>query len=260
MNISRKTKLISTAVLLSSVTFISYTLYAGTESGTGKIDLSTDKSKLNYTIGVEMGRQFGRTEFEFDSQALLQGIQDGQGGTPQLTDEEMQKVRVDYQKIAMEKMQKHQEKLAEDNLKESNAFFETNKGKPGIVQTDSGLQYKIIKEGQGTMPTEQDVVTVQYVGKTLDGKEFDSSYKRNQPAKLQLNYVIPGWKEALKLMKPGSKWEVYIPPQLAYGKAGAGQMIEPNSALIFDIELVSVEPKKVETKQETPAQTKPEAE
>lgn len=132
--------------------------------------------------------------------------------------------------------------IAEKNLNMSQAFLEENKKQPGIKTLASGLQYKIIREGAGTSPEPTDFVTVHYRGTLINGTEFDSSYARNEPATFAVNAVIPGWTEILQLMKPGAKWTVYIPPQLAYGARGAGSKIAPNSALIFDIELLAVKP------------------
>lgn len=130
--------------------------------------------------------------------------------------------------------------LAEKNAQLGKRFLEENKKKPGIHALASGLQYKILKEGHGNSPGPTDFVTVHYRGTLLDGKEFDSSYSRNAPTTLAVNAVIPGWVEALQLMKPEAKWTLYIPPQLAYGEQGAGRLIAPNATLIFDIELISV--------------------
>lgn len=130
-----------------------------------------------------------------------------------------------------------------DKMKAQNqTFLEENKKKPGVVSLPSGLQYKVHKEGVGQPPGPTDFVVIQYRGTLLNGQEFDSSYKNNEPAVFAVNAVIPGWQEALQLMKPGSKWTFYIPPNLAYGEKGVGRLIEPNSLLIFDVELLSVKP------------------
>lgn len=130
--------------------------------------------------------------------------------------------------------------LAEKNLAEANAFLEENKKKPNVVTLPSGLQYKVITQGTGTPPGPVDFVTVNYRGTLLDGTEFDSSYKRGTPSTFAVNAIIPGWSEALQLMTPGSKWELYVPPNLAYGEQGAGRQIEPNSLLNFEVELIAV--------------------
>lgn len=140
---------------------------------------------------------------------------------------------------------------AEKNLTMSQAFLEENKKQPGIIALPSGLQYKIIREGAGTAPGPADFVTVNYRGTLINGTEFDSSYARNAPATFAVNAVIPGWTEVLQLMKPGAKWTVYIPPNLGYGERGAGSKIAPNSALIFDIELLAVKQALDESKSQT---------
>jgi FKBP-type peptidyl-prolyl cis-trans isomerase len=132
--------------------------------------------------------------------------------------------------------------LAAKNLQESSKFLEDNKKKSGVITLPSGLQYQIIKEGAGQTPGTSDFVAVHYRGTLINGQEFDSSLKSKQPATFAVNAVIPGWTEALQLMKPGSKWMLYVPPQLAYGEKGVGHIIQPNSALIFEVELISVKP------------------
>jgi len=145
-----------------------------------------------------------------------------------------------FQQYMMERQQKMQKELADKNLKDAEKFLEENKKKEGVITTASGLQYKIITKGNGKIPTAQDTVVAHYRGTLIDGTEFDNSFKRNEPATFPVSGVIKGWQEILQLMPVGSKWEVYIPPQLAYGEQGAGQVIPPNAALIFDIELISI--------------------
>ena len=145
-----------------------------------------------------------------------------------------------FQQFMMERQQKMQKELADKNLKDAEKFVEENKKKEGVITTASGLQYKIITKGNGKIPTAQDTVVAHYRGTLIDGTEFDNSFKRNEPATFPVSGVIKGWQEILQLMPVGSKWEVYIPPQLAYGEQGAGQVIPPNAALIFDIELISI--------------------
>ena len=145
-----------------------------------------------------------------------------------------------FQQFMMERQQKMQKELADKNLKDAEKFLEENKKKEGVITTASGLQYKIITKGNGKIPTAQDTVVAHYRGTLIDGTEFDNSFKRNEPATFPVSGVIKGWQEILQLMPVGSKWEVYIPPQLAYGEQGAGQVIPPNAALIFDIELISI--------------------
>jgi FKBP-type peptidyl-prolyl cis-trans isomerase len=161
-----------------------------------------------------------------------------------LTDEEVGAGMQQLQKTHTERMQAEQKVAADKNLADGEAFLKENATKEGVVTTESGLQYKIITAGEGPKPGAEDVVKVHYRGTLLDGTEFDSSYKRNEPVTFPVGGVIPGWVEALQLMPVGSKWELYIPSGLAYGPGGAGGQIGPNSTLKFEVELLSIEPKK----------------
>jgi len=158
-----------------------------------------------------------------------------------LSDDTIKESMAVFQDEIMKKHEDELKKAAAQNKKEGEAFLAENKKKEGVVTLASGLQYKVIKEGDGKSPKETDTVTVNYQGTFIDGTEFDSSYKRNQPATFQVNGVIPGWTEALQLMKAGSKWQLYIPAGLAYGEQGAGRVIGPNATLIFDVELLSID-------------------
>lgn len=210
--------------------------------------LNDQKEKVSYSIGLSIGRNLKQQGAEVDSRVLAQGIKDAtSGATPLLTDEQIRETMMAFQQ---EMMQKQQAKMQEGNaaagpnLEEAKKFLEENAKKDGWKTTASGLQYKVIKEGKGKSPAESDTVTVHYKGTLPNGKEFDSSYKRNAPATFPVTGVIPGWTEALKLMKPGAKYELAIPPELAYGPRGAGQDIPPNSALLFEVELISIGDKK----------------
>jgi FKBP-type peptidyl-prolyl cis-trans isomerase FklB len=145
-----------------------------------------------------------------------------------------------FQKEVMAK----QAEVAKKNKAEGEAFLAENKKKEGVKTTPSGLQYKVIKPGKGKKPKSSDTVTVNYRGTLIDGTEFDSSYKRGQPATFQVSGVIPGWTEALQLMEEGAKWQLFIPSNLAYGERGAGGVIGPNATLIFEVELISIQEKK----------------
>jgi len=153
-----------------------------------------------------------------------------------MSPEDMHAAVQDHQKKEQEKM----ESATKKNLETSQAFLDANKKKEGVVTLPSGLQYKVVTEGSGKQPKSSDSVVAHYRGTLINGNEFDSSYKRNEPATFPVAGVIKGWQEALPLMKEGSKWQVYIPPELAYGARGAGNIIGPNEALIFDIELLSI--------------------
>lgn len=221
------------------------TALAACNNGGGKVtELKTDKDKESYAIGMSIGRSLKQQEAEVDAKVLAQGIEDTiAGGQPLMTEDQVRETMMAMQKKFMEKQQSAMQARqgnADENLKKSEAFLAENAKKEGVKTTASGLQYKVIQEGKGTSPKATDVVSVHYKGTLPDGTEFDSSYKRGEPAQFPVNGVIPGWTEALQLMKPGAKYELYIPPQLAYGPQGAGQAIGPNQALIFEVELLEV--------------------
>ncbi|MCI5148398.1 MAG: FKBP-type peptidyl-prolyl cis-trans isomerase [Candidatus Electrothrix sp. MAN1_4] len=204
-------------------------------------ELKTDNQKISYALGLDLGSYFKSLETDFDLTAISQGIKDSYtDGKPLLSLEEAQKIQkqfaIDQQKKKVEKTQA----LLEENKKAATAFLEKNKKEKGVKVTDSGLQYKVITEGKGAKPTATDTVKVHYKGTLLDGTEFDSSYKRNKPATFKANQVIPGWTEALQLMSPGSKYTLYLSPDLAYGDRGAPPAIGPGSLLIFEVELVEI--------------------
>lgn len=200
--------------------------------------------KLSYSIGVDIGRGLKRQEVPVRAEPLAQGIRDALAGSAlQMTDEEM---RASLNALQAEMMEKQaQARQARDagaamRSKAGVDFLEANKKKEGVVTLPSGLQYKIIKAGEGVKPTEANSVECHYRGTLIDGKEFDSSYKRGQPAVFPVTGVIAGWTEALKLMPVGSTWELYIPASLAYGTRGAGEDIGPNETLIFKLELLGI--------------------
>ena len=206
--------------------------------------LKNQKEKASYSIGLNIGRNLGsdlkRQSIDIDPNILTKGIQDAlSGATPLLSNEEIQETMVAFQKEVMEKQKQRGE-----------AFLSENKKKEGVKALPSGLQYKVIKAGTGKKPKLNDTVTVQYRGTLADGTEFDSSYRRGQPATFPVSGVIPGWTEALPLMGEGAKWQLFVPPNLAYGERGAGGLIGPNATLIFEIELISVQENKQEKKQE----------
>jgi FKBP-type peptidyl-prolyl cis-trans isomerase len=216
--------------------------------------LTTPKDKTSYAIGMNIGKNVSKgvheQSLDIDQAILLRGVKDGlAGGKTLLTDEEANAVLTELQKEARLKqaeMRKKQEEIAkaqsEANKKQGDAFLAENKTKEGVVTLPSGLQYKILQAGTGPKPTASDTVVCNYRGTLLDGKEFDSSYKRGQPATFPLGGVIKGWTEALQLMPVGSKWQLFLPPDLAYGERSMGPDITPNSTLIFEVELVSIKP------------------
>jgi len=207
----------------------------------GVTDLKTQKDKVSYGIGMSIGRDFEAQKLDIDPDVLAQGIKDVLAGKELLmTEEEVRETLMAFQEEMMVKQEEASAKAAEKNAAEGKAFLEENAKKEGVVTLPSGLQYKVVKEGTGKMPKEGDSVTVHYRGTLIDGTEFDSSYGRGEPVTFPVGGVIPGWVEALQLMKEGSKWELFIPASLAYGERGAPPLIGPNSTLVFEVELVSV--------------------
>ena len=207
-------------------------------------ELKDLKAKVSYSIGLDIGRNFKAQGVEVDPAVLLKGMQDALADAqPMLTDEQIQETMTAFQQQMMGKQQKMIEELSEKNKTEGQAFLAENAKKEGVVSLPSGLQYKIVTEGEGASPKAEDTVTVHYRGTLVDGTEFDSSYGRGEPATFPVNGVIPGWTEALQLMKKGAKYELYIPAELAYGQRGAGPAIGPNATLIFEVELLDIESK-----------------
>ena len=207
-----------------------------------ELKLDTPKNRISYTIGVNIGKDFKGQEIDVNTDALMVGIRDSlEGKELKLTDEEMVAEIQAFQQKMQAKMVAEMEAAAGKNQAEGEAFLAENAKKEGVVVTESGLQYKVVEEGEGDSPGAADVATVHYRGTLIDGTQFDSSYDRGQPATFPVGGVIPGWTEALQLMKPGAKYQLFIPSALAYGERGAGQDIGPNSTLLFDVELISVE-------------------
>jgi len=209
-----------------------------------KLELKTKKEKVSYCIGWNIGSSLKREKVDINTTVLSQALRDAlTGGIPSLTDEEMKQVMTTFHQELQMKQMETMNKQADKNKKEGDKFLVENRIKPGVKTTPSGLQYKVVQEGKGDKPTADDTVTVHYKGTTIDGKEFDSSYKRGQPATFPLKGVIPGWTEGVQLMSVGSKYEFYIPSKLGYGERGAGESIGPNATLIFIVELISIEKK-----------------
>lgn len=214
--------------------------------------LKDQKDKVSYSIGLDIGSTLKRQLIDVNAELLNTGIQDGLSGKkPLLSEEEVKQVMSTFQKDMMEKQAAAKKVTGEKNEAEGAKFLAENKAKEGVKTTASGLQYKVLKEGTGASPKATDTVKVNYRGTTIDGTEFDSSYKRGEPATFPVNRVIPGWTEALQLMKPGAKYQLVIPAKLAYGERGAGSDIGPNATLLFEVELVEISPPA------TPAPPKP---
>jgi len=203
--------------------------------------LKTDEQKLSYAMGLDLGEYFKGLEEKFDLAVLQQGINDGYNGNkPLMSPEDAAAIQQDFAKRQQEKQLQKAVAMVQKNRKAAEEFLKANKVKEGVVETKTGLQYKIIKKGEGAKPAPVDTVKVHYTGTLQDGKEFDSSYKRNEPAVFQVNQVIAGWQEALPLLSTGTTAELYIPPDLAYGDRGAPPVIEPGSMLVFQVELLEV--------------------
>ena len=205
-----------------------------------KLELKTFEDSVSYSIGQSIGKNLKDQDVNINVDCLNQGIKDHLINSSMLNEADMQKVLTAFnQKI----MAKRNESLAaekEKNKREGEAFLEANKKKEGVKTLADGMQYKVIKSGTGPMPKDTNTVKVDYRGTLIDGTEFDSSYKRGKPAEFPVNRVIKGWTEALQLMHVGDKWQLFIPSELAYGENGAGQVIGPNSTLIFEVELLGI--------------------
>lgn len=211
--------------------------------GTSSAAASNDKNAVSYSIGVSMGEQlhagFIKPE-QVNVERLAQGVRDGLSGKGKLSDADRERI--------MKLVRSAREGVGDTNHRAAAHFLAENAHKPGVVTTASGLQYKVLVPGAGDPPKPTDEVTVNYRGTLIDGTEFDSSYKRGQPANFQLNRVIPGWSEGLQLMKPGAKYQLFVPPQLAYDlRSPPGSPIPPGAMLIFEVELLSVKPPQAAT-------------
>lgn len=213
------------------------TLIAAPTQAAEVSELTTQQQKLGYTIGLQIGQSLKRDGLNLDADALAQGVKDVYAGrSSRLSVEERQTVL----QSVREEQAKKQAAAAQSALESGKQFLAANAKKEGVVQTASGLQYKVIKAGSGKQPTPDNTVVAHYRGTLIDGTEFDSSFNRGEPATFPVGGVIPGWQEALQLMKEGARWQVFIPSDLAYGERGAGDAIGPNETLIFEIELISV--------------------
>jgi FKBP-type peptidyl-prolyl cis-trans isomerase FklB len=200
--------------------------------------LKDQKDKVSYSIGMNIGANLSRQKVDINPDLLAAGIKDAIAGKPQLTQDQVKDVMQQFEKD----MEQKQKAAGEKNKADGAKFLDDNKKKPGVKTTASGLQYKVEKEGTGPQPKATDMVTVNYRGTLIDGTEFDSSYKRGQPATFPLNGVIKGWTEGLQLMKVGSKCQFFVPSTLAYGERSVGPDIAANATLIFEVELLDVKP------------------
>lgn len=206
-----------------------------------KTELKTQKDKISYSIGLDIGNTLKRQKLDVEAEVLAKGIRDGLADSAKalMTQEQIRETMEAFQKEMMAKQQSSMQKLAEEKKKEGEAFLADNGKKEGVVTLPSGLQYKVIKSGTGPTPKASDTVTTHYRGTLTDGTEFDSSYKQGKPVEFPVGRVITGWQEALQKMKVGDKWQLFVPAQLGYGPNGNGP-IPPNATLIFEMELLSI--------------------
>ena len=222
---------VRSVLLAVALLFFAPSLYAA-----DAVTLKTPKEKLSYIIGVQTANDLKRQSIDVDPALVSKGLQDAMlGNTLLISDQEAKDFIAAYQKERAEE----RKKLGERNKQEGTVFLAENKKKEGVKTLPSGLQYKIIKEGTGKTPMASDTVVTQYKGTFINGTEFASSHQRNEPATFPVKGVMPGWTQALQMMKEGSKWQLFVPPELAYGEQGAGP-IGPNATLIFEVELVAV--------------------
>ncbi len=211
------------------------------EPATGQGEDPRFNEKLGYCLGLDFGSRLAADETPVDLGAVVAGLKDGlSGAQPQLTDEQIAAVMDRFQLMMLKKVNPEMAQQAEENLTRGTKFLAENRAKEGVQETASGLQYRVITEGDGATPTAEDTVRCHYEGTLTDGQVFDSSYKRGTPAEFPVGGVIAGWTEALQMMKVGSKWEVALPAKIAYGMRGAPGAIGPNETLVFTIELLDI--------------------
>jgi len=214
---------------------------AGASFAADAPELKSDKEKISYSIGMDIGGNLKRGSVEVDPDLLARGLKDSYvGGKTLLTEDQARQAIADFQKTLAAKQAETMKILSEKNKADGEKFLAENAKKEGVKVLPSGLQYKEITPGQGKSPKIADNVTTHYKGTLIDGTEFDSSYRRGQPVTFPVSGVIAGWTEALQLMKEGAKWQLFVPSRLAYGERGAGQVIGPNATLFFEVELISV--------------------
>ena len=240
-------------LLFTLVAALTIPLSAQDAAAPGQTAPATQKDKVSYGIGVQVAKTLKAQGIDINPDLLVKGLRDALSGQKLLmSDEDLNTTMAALQKEVGEKQMAEKAKEADVNKKAGDAFLAENSKKDGVVSLPSGLQYKILKPAEGKKPTDADTVSCNYRGTLIDGKEFDSSYKRGQPASFPVGGVIKGWTEALQLMPVGSKWQLFIPADLAYGDRQAGPDITPGSMLIFEVELLSIQPKATTTGAATP--------
>lgn len=228
---------------LASITVVALGLNACSNdtASSDKVVLENLQQKASYSFGVDVANRLQEQGVELDVQALNHGIADAYNGVElALSDDERLKAKTSFQAELRDALVKKQAEVSAANLAAGEAFLEENAKKPGVITTESGLQYKVISSGDGKQPKAEDTVTTHYRGTLIDGREFDSSYKRDTPASFPVKGVIKGWTEALQLMHVGDKWQLFVPSELAYGATKRSELIEANSTLIFEIELLGI--------------------
>ena len=217
-------------------------LIPGLLQAADKPEFKDSREKNSYSVGANWGNSLKKQEVDVDLEVLIRGLREAFVGQSALSDEQIRESMMALNKEIRAKQEEKRKQQGEKNKQEGEKFLAENKTKPAVVALPSGLQYKVLTDGSGESPKPGDVVTVNYRGTLIDGTEFDSSYKRGQPATFPVNGVIKGWTEALQLMKQGAKYQLFIPANLAYGERAMGPDIGPNSTLIFDVELQDVKP------------------
>jgi len=228
------------ALVLSTIFILNSSVYADSEITKETLETADMDDKVSYAIGFNICNQL-KDNFKINTELFLQGMKDNLAKKPKMTEETIKETLMAFQNMARQKQMEERGEKATENKAKGKAFLEENKTKEGVKELPSGLQYKVIKLGNGPSPKLDDKVKCHYKGTLIDGSVFDSSYKRNQPAVFPVNGVIKGWTEALQLMKVGSKWMLYVPSDLGYGDNGAGKEIMPGDTLIFEVELLAIE-------------------
>ena len=234
-----KIKVFVVLTVIAALTFGS----CGTSSVTGQ-KLKTNVDSLSYAFGIVNYNALKSDSLDLNAMVVAKAMLDGKEGKATMTDEEARTYIMTFinarEKVKMAKLAEANKVNFKDYIEQNEKFLAENKGKSGVTTTESGLQYEVVKMGNGPKPTSESTVKVHYTGTLIDGTEFDSSIKRNEPAQFPVSGVIAGWTEALQLMPVGSKFKLYIPQNLAYGENGAGDVIKPYSTLIFDVELLEI--------------------
>lgn len=233
-------KIFPAVFLAATLSFLPVSVPADDVNAESELQNAGAHDRISYAIGYDITNRL-KDSFDINPDLFLKGMKDSLAGETSMTPEKMQETLMEFQAMAQQKQMEAQSQKAAENKAAGEAFLAENKTKKGVKTLDSGLQYKVITPGTGDSPDLNDKVKCHYRGSLINGQEFDSSYKRNEPAEFPVNGVIKGWTEALQLMKEGAKWMLYVPSDLAYGDQGAGNVIEPGSTLIFEVELLEIQ-------------------